>query len=198
MKKLIIGIVAENNAGKSTVAQVLAQMGGIHYSMRDVIKTEYLRLNSEHVEESRAALSFFSQTQKSTFGPQVFVAKAAKDFISQDHPYAAIESIRAVGEARWLLSLPQFDDFKTLIIGVRAPYQDRLHRFLSGGMGTISGDLTEENFQHHESISKGGTNEWSENVSITMKLAHVVFENPNEKLPKLKNQIENYIKTKFW
>lgn len=200
MKKLIIGIVAENNAGKSSMANALESIGAKHYSMRQVIQERYAELNNGIFCKTRAALNEFSQQWKKRHGAQVFIEEAIQHFCASGctAPYAVVESLRAPGEAQWLLQLPKkIPSIDTLIVGITAPYEDRLSRFLQGGMGEIGGELSENHFIHHESLAQGGSTEWEENVAETLKLAHKVFNNPNGPIDIFKKNIIEYTKNVY-
>lgn len=200
MKKLIIGIVAENNAGKSSTASILEGIGAKHYSMRQVIQESYAEVNNGAFCTTRAALNEFSQQWKKKNGAHIFIEEAVRHFCASEctAPYAVIESLRAPGEARWLLQLPQkIQSIDVVIVGITAPYEDRLSRFLQGGMGEIGGELTENHFMHHESLAKGGSTEWEENVAETLKLAHKVFSNPNGLIDIFKKNIIEYIQSVY-
>lgn len=196
INKLIVGIVAQNNAGKTNVAKVSAHnLGALYYSAREKIRQRYKRLNGKDIQSVDTEFQSFCQTQKQEFGGHVFLEECVNDFLEvKGINVCVIESFRATGEANWLLNeMPQkYPNITGALIAVTAPYEERLGRFLAGRSDELS-ERTKEGFDFREQLVNKGTEHWSENVEEVIRLASRVFNNPNGMLTKTIQNVTEYV-----
>lgn len=187
-KKIAPFFVAENHAGKTSLAEALEPHFPTiaHYSIRGVIQKAYSdEYGADNSAKRRDHIQTFSEMKKAEYGPAIFIQEAVKLFNNSSFDLCIIESLRAPGEADWIIS-PEFEiefpDITPLIIGITAPIEDRLQRFLSARPDNLAAELTEEEFYRHEALSNHGHYPYEENIKATMLRADLIVSNANGKL----------------
>ncbi len=189
-KKIALFFVAENHAGKTSIAKGLeASFPTIaHYSIRAVIQKAYTdQYGVDSSALQRDHIQTFSEMMKAEYGPAIFIEEAVQLFNDSSLDLCIIESLRAPGEAAWITSTEfelRFPDILPLIIGITAPVEDRLKRFLSKREDNIAFELTEEEFYRHETLSNHGAQDtpWEENIKETFTYVDLTVNNANRQL----------------
>ncbi len=97
---MLIGITGTDGSGKgSVVSYLIAKLGFVHYSSRDLIMLE---VDKRGLSPTRANIRIVANTMRSEGGADVIVKNALK-FIAENHVQnAVIESIRTIKEAETL------------------------------------------------------------------------------------------------
>jgi dephospho-CoA kinase len=196
MKRIIVGLVAQNNAGKSEIAKGLAERGIKHYSVRDGIRKRHREIHGTEIENVGHAFRSFCQGQKKEHGYHVFIDSVIDDFMTNDNKkICVIESLRAPGEAQWFINevSKKHPKATVLLIGITAPYEQRLGRFMKGRPDEL-GERTQESFDERERIVNNGSEPWEESVENTLRHAHEVFENPDGELQQTVDAVHEYLK----
>jgi len=196
IEKLIVGIVAQNNAGKTEVATAVAKkLTAVHYSVRDKIRARYRRHNGQDIPSHDQTFQNFCQAQKNVFGPEVFIKEIVDDFMKvKGVRIGIIESIRAVGESKWLLEKLhlEYPSAMSIVLGITAPFEDRLGRFLKGRPDELS-VRTKEGFVYREWLVNKGFEDSSENVEKVLEQATELFPNPDGQLQDTITQVASCI-----
>lgn len=197
-KKKAVFFVAENHAGKTSVANRLVDLyypRMVHLSIRGIIKTMHKTLYDSAVFEDRDVIQNFSEMQKAEYGPEIFIEEAVRQFNDSVHDFAIIESVRAPGEAVWIRETlnKTFPNITPLIIGLTAPFNDRYNRFLSERPDNLSRELTRIEFDRQEDLVNNGMELWEENIETTMLLTDSDVSNYDNKLPEALYSIQELI-----
>ncbi len=105
-KKIIIGLVGEMAAGKSTATEYLKQKySAATFRFSDMLRDVAKRL---HIEASRANLQNLSTVLRQNFGEDLMSKVLAADAAESTHDFIIIEGIRRPTDAVYLKELPGF------------------------------------------------------------------------------------------
>lgn len=198
-KKIALFLVANNHAGKTKIAErVINHFPELkHYSIRKIITTAFsTTYRTSTPLNKRNHIQNFSEMQKAEYGPEIFIKEAVQTFTTSTHDLCIIESLRAPGEAQWILGeefCTEFPDIIPLIIGITAPVEDRFSRFLSERPDTIATTLTREEFEKHELLSNHGDKPWEENITMTMEYTNLCINNADGNIDSAVREINDLL-----
>lgn len=196
-EKTLIFLVAENCAGKSSVARELQECFAAKlFSMREVIYTEmrYQGFTDEEIQ-TRGFFKEFCEGMKKNSHPAFFIKQAAYNFLDRKESVGIIESIRCPGEAAWVNEMKrQYEDLTICLIGITAPKVQRLKRFTQRDLQeSLAKENTMKEFVRQEILVNSGIRPWEENVQKTMEYAHLTVENPDGGLDECVKKIKEYL-----
>jgi hypothetical protein len=199
IKKTLVGLAAQNYAGKSGLADRLAFHHMMHYSVREKsILPRYHMLHGHEIEKIGNALTTFCEAQKKEHGCQIFIEEWIDRFVTlEESNICVLESLRAPGEARWFMEeMPKkYPGLKVLLIGITAPYEQRLARALRGRRDEL-GKQTKESFEAREKLVNRGIEPWEENVEAVLSLPYVqTFQNADGEFEETALQMRRYIES---
>ncbi len=156
---MIIGITGTNGAGKGVLVEYLATKKGFtHFSARTFIRDEVERRG---LPLSRDTLRDVANELRKQHGPAYIVESLFKDASKERN--AVIESIRAVGEALFLLGEGAH------IIAIDADRKERYDRITARDSETDR--VTFERFCEQEDREMSSTDTWDMNIHGVMELA---------------------------
>ncbi|HEY0979999.1 MAG TPA: hypothetical protein VGE18_01165 [Candidatus Paceibacterota bacterium] len=186
-KKIVLFLVAENNSGKTFLADHLIKViaNASHYSVRKKIQDMFEGDTKQKITNDRTHLQRYSESMKAEYGPRIFIHHTVAAFNRSAFDVAVIESVRAPGEAEWIQSREfekEFPNIIPLLIGVTAPLRQRLRRFLSPRPDNIASSLTPEEFRRHEEIANHGKELHEENIGVTMLYTNFIVTNVDGKV----------------
>ena len=139
---MIIGITGTDGAGKGLVVEYLvSQHGFTHYSSRDFIRAEILRLG---LVETRNQLRLTANALRAEFGNEVVVRKAYERAAAEGKDRVVIESIRALAEVEYLKLR------EGILLAVDASPEMRFTRIQ--GRQSATDQVTYEQFLAHEAL----------------------------------------------
>lgn len=196
IKKIIVGVAAQNCAGKSESIQgAAAFLQAGYYSARTFINKRHKKKYGTQLTKD-IDFQVFCESEKKLLGPETFLLDILHECMSENTPSICfIESLRAPGEPLWMRRgfSQRYSDSIAIPIGITAPYEDRLRRFLEGREGEIS-VRTKEGFDTRESNVNRGTLLWEENVEATLEQTVKRFENPDGALQQTITEIAEYVR----
>jgi dephospho-CoA kinase len=176
---MIIGITGTNGAGKGTVVDFLVQQKNFrHFSVRNFLIEEILRRG---LPVDRTHMRMVGNEMRQAHGPSYVVEQLLGHAKAVEKDHCVIESIRAVGEAEFLLKEGAH------IWAVDADRKIRFERILTRMSETDH--VTFEQFCEYEDREMQGTESWDMNVFGVMKLADRIFLN-NGTVDELFAQVE--------
>jgi hypothetical protein len=197
MNMTFVGLAAQNYAGKTGFATRLAGHGMTHYSVREAIRQEHHALCGYDIKNTSSAFTAFGEAQRKERGCHIFIEKPIKRFMVQKKSgICIIESFRARGEAIWFMEkVPQeYPGVKTVLIGITAPYDQRLGRSLVGRPDQLDAP-TKESFDHREMLVNRGVELWEESVEGVLSLPGIKkFENLDGKFEETFTEMHHWIK----
>src|SRR3989338_2015109 len=106
MNKMILGLVGEMAAGKSTVTQYLKEKyGAVTFRFSDMLRDVSKRL---YLEETRGNMQLLSTVLRQNFGEDLMSKVLAKDVEKSPHPIIITEGVRRPTDITYLKELPGF------------------------------------------------------------------------------------------
>ncbi len=144
---MLIGITGTDGSGKgSVVSYLIAKLGFVHYSSRDLIMLE---VNKRGLSPTRANIRIVANIMRGEGGADVIVKNALK-LIAENHVQnAVIESIRAIKEAETLKQAGG------ILLALDAPPEVRYKRIASRGSSTDK--VSYEDFLKQEELEMNDT-----------------------------------------
>lgn len=104
--KLIIGLVGEMAAGKTTVTDYLKEnYGAVTFRFSDMLRDVLKRL---HLEETRGNLQLLSTVLRQNFGEDLMSKVIAADVRESPHDFIITEGVRRPTDLTYLKELPGF------------------------------------------------------------------------------------------
>ena len=163
---MIIGITGTLGAGKGTVVEYLVKERGFrHFSARDVWNEEIARRSWP---SNRDNMVIVANELRAQHGSDYF-ARTALARAKEQEVDAVIESIRSIGEAKYL------KENGALLWAVDADKRVRYERAVLRGSETDK--LSYEKFVEDETKEFANTDPTKQDISGVMKMSDVVFQN---------------------
>ncbi len=179
-QKIILGLVGEMAAGKSTVTDYIKhKYGAVSFRFSDMLRDVLKRM---HIEESRANLQTISQILRQNFGEDIMSKVLAKDAATSDQAFIITEGIRRPTDVIYLKELPGFH-----IIALTADEKTRFERLTKRSENPDDQSKTWEQFQ------KDGQAEAEQKIKEIAAEADVTIDN-NGTLEELYKQVDEAIK----
>ncbi len=174
---MIVGVTGTNGAGKGTIVEYLQTKGFAHYSGRMFITEEIERRG---LPVDRTSMNLVANDLRKQNGP-FYIAGQLFKRAEEKGGDAAIESIRNIGEAKFL------KEHGAKLFAIDADKRLRYERAVLRGSTTDK--VLFEEFCLQEDREMAQTAEHDMNVFGVMKMADVVFQN-NGTLTELHTQID--------
>lgn len=149
-QKIILGLVGEMAAGKSTVTQYLKEKhDAVTFRFSDTLRD---LLNRLHLEHSRANMQVLSTLLRQAFGDDILSKNIALDVTASSAPFIITEGIRRPSDIAYLKALPGFR-----LVAITADARTRYERMTKRSENPDDQSKTWETFQaesNQESESK--------------------------------------------
>ena len=179
---MIIGITGTNGAGKGTVVDYLVRQKGFkHYSVRDFLNAEISRRGLEH---TRGTMLVVANALRAEHGPGYICERLFADASAREGD-AVIESVRAIGEAKYLVA------HGALLWAVDASMPVRYERILRRMSETDR--ISYEKFVSDEEAEIDNKEEHKPNLRALIAMAGAVFTNDGSQ-EDLYRQVEEELK----
>ncbi len=162
---MIIGITGTNGAGKGTVVEYLKKKGFTHFSARDVFTKEIVARGLPINRDSMILVANDLRAQK---GPGFF-AESAITYAHQHSIDVVAESIRSIGEAKYLKS------HGAQLWAVDADMRVRYDRVVLRASDTDK--VSFEKFVADEQRELANTDPTKQNLTKVIQMADVVLVN---------------------
>lgn len=173
-KFCVIGITGKNGAGKGTAVDCLiAYYGAEQFSVSGLIEEEGRRMGIPI--KDRNAFRLLANSLRKECGPEYFVRILADRAVFQKKGFFIIESLRCQGEVEYLSN--RFKE-QFVLIGVDASMDTRYSRAFR--RGTIKDRTSFEEFERLERLESEGSDKWTQNLSMCMKMVAPSFFILNE------------------
>lgn len=181
---MIIGITGTDGAGKGTVVDYLVSHHGYtHYSSRDFILEEIMRLN---LPTDRSQLRLTANDLREKFGNDVIVRKAYEKASCEGKENVVIESIRALAEVEYLKAQGG------VLLAVDADPAVRYERVQ--GRRSETDKVTYEQFLEHEALENNDPNPHGMQKAKVMAAADYTIKNSADKKA-LAREVEKFIQS---
>jgi len=169
MGKVFIGLVGPIASGKQVLADYLKDLGFEYFSLSDQIRIE---TRQRGLSITRENLQNVGNSLRAKFGNEVLARRAMMMF-DHDMKMVVIDSIRNYAEVEYLRKhLP------IKIIGVDAPAEIRLERFLARAKERHEDGLTADEFWKANARDRGENIASGQQVDICLLATDIVIENP--------------------
>jgi len=180
---MIIGVTGTNGAGKGTLPEYLVERHGFtHYSARAFITEEIERRG---LPVDRTSMNMVANDLRKMYGPE-HVVKSLFERAKENGGDAIIESVRALGEARYLKEQGAF------VVAIDADRKIRYDRITKRASATDK--VTFEEFCMQEDREMAQEAEYDMNVGGVMKMADYTLTNDGS-LEELHAAIEEMVST---
>lgn len=137
---IIIGLVGEMAAGKTTITEHLkAQYGATTFRFSTMLRDVASRM---HLEQNRSNLQTLSTTIRQAFGDDIMSKVIAKDVAEAAGEVIVVEGIRRPSDATYLKELPNFH-----IISINVDERTRYERITERSENPDDQTKTWEEFQ---------------------------------------------------
>lgn len=169
MQKIIIGLTGQFKSGKTEFSKFLQKQGFAYFSLADVVREEAKRRGVDPTQ--REKLQDIGNLLRQEFGNDI-LARRIKELIAKtDSSLIVIDSIRNPEEVRFLRQ-----EFGAFIIGITAPKEDRLKRYLADS--PEKGQIKVEEFERVDRRDLGlDEKEHGQHVGTCLEMADVIIEN---------------------
>ncbi len=178
-QKIILGLVGEMAAGKSTVTDYIKEKyGAVSFRFSDMLRDILTRI---HVENNRNNLQTISLALRQNFGEDIMSKVLAEDARTSDHAFIITEGVRRPTDVTYLKQLPGFH-----IIALTADERTRFERLTQRSENADDRTKTWEEFQ------KDGQAEAEQKIKEIAADADVTIDN-NGTLEELYKQVDEAI-----
>ncbi len=164
MSKIIIGIVGEISAGKSTATEYIKNK----YSATTFKFSDSLRdvANRMHIEQSRSNLQLLSTILRQNFGEDLLSKILAEDVRGAEAKIIITEGIRRTSDITYLQEVPNFK-----IIAIKTDERIRFERLTQRSENIDDQNKTWEQFQ------QDGAQEAEQQIKAVMEKADFTLDN---------------------
>lgn len=162
---MIIGVTGTLGAGKGTVVEYLKTKGFKHFSVRDFLVEEINRRGMPVVRDSMVVVA---NDLRATHGPG-YIAEQLVERALRERGHAVIESIRSLGEARYI------KEHGGLLWAVDADIRTRYARVAKRQSETDK--ISFEKFVADEQTEFANQDPTKQNISGVIAMADTVFGN---------------------
>lgn len=139
--KIILGLVGEMGAGKSTITEYIkTKHGAVSFRFSDMLSDIARRL---YLEQSRPNLQMISSMIRQNLGEDIMSKVIMKDAAEANAPIVITEGVRRPTDITYLKELPNF-----YLIGITADERKRYERVLARSEKADDQTKTWEEFQH--------------------------------------------------
>jgi len=168
MNKLIIGIVGEMAAGKSTVTDyIIKKHDAVSFRFSDMLRDILSRL---HLDLVRPNMQQLSTLLRQNFSEDIMAQVLTKDVEAANHPLIVTEGIRRPADIVYLSKLPGF-----VLLSIEADERLRYERLSARRENMDDSTMTWEQFQ------EAGTQESEQKIKKVAKSAqHRIDNNGSE------------------
>ncbi len=164
MAKLIIGIVGENAAGKTTATEYLKnKFNAVTFRFSDML---YDILKRMYIEPNRGNLQMISTILRQNFGDDIMSKVIAKDAKNSTSEIIITEGVRRPSDVPYLKELSNF-----ILIYIKADEQTRFSRLANRGEKPDDAIKTWEDFQ------KEGLQESEQQILAIAQTANSTIDN---------------------
>lgn len=178
--KIILGLVGEMAAGKTTVTEYLRQKyGAVSFRFSDMLRDVATRL---HIEHNRANLQTLSTVLRQNFGEDLLSKVLALDAKNSSEPFIITEGIRRPSDVIFLKKLDNFH-----IVALSVPERVRYERLILRSENPDDQTKTWEQFQ------ADGRQESEQKIKEIADEADFKIEN-NDTIAELHSQIDVIVK----
>ncbi|MFH1287019.1 MAG: AAA family ATPase [Candidatus Magasanikbacteria bacterium] len=180
MKKLVLGIVGEIAAGKTTVTDYFKEK----YNAETFRFSDMLRdvLDRMHIEKSRENLQALSTFLRQTYSEEIMSKVIAEDVKKAEHELIITEGVRRPTDVTYLRELPNFH-----LIAINTDAETRYQRITKRSENPDDKNKTWEQFQ------EDGAQEAEQKIKEIAAEADVTLDN-NGSLKNLYSQIDIFVK----
>lgn len=169
MDRYIFGLVGPIVSGKQVLADFLKERGFSYVSLSDEVRKEAKKLGLSIVREN---LQNVGNALRQELGNDI-LAKRALATINSETGLLVVDSIRNYAEMEYLRKhLP------IKIIGVDAPTELRLERYLARAKERHEDGITEEDFWKADKRDRGENTDFGQQVDICLLRSDLVINNP--------------------
>ncbi len=181
---MIIGVTGTDGAGKGTLVDYLVSKKGFaHYSLREEIVKE---IRQQGLPETRSQMRLTGNEMRKREGNGVLVVRALADIKEAGIKDAAIESIRALAEAKAL------KEAGGILLAIDADPKVRYERVQA--RRSSSDQVSFEEFLTQEALERNDPDPHGMQKTAVMKGATHTFFN-NGSIDELNTAIEDFFKT---
>lgn len=185
MDRFLIGLVGPIASGKQVLADYLKELGFTYLSLSDQVRIE---TRQRGLEITRENLQNVGNALRSKFGNDV-LAKRALMMIEQESNKIVIDSIRNYAEVEYLRKHAPIK-----VIGVDAPAEVRLNRYLARAIERHEDGLTEEDFWKADKRDRGENTASGQQVDICLLGSDLVIDNQF----KNKDEFRDYLRREIF
>ena len=179
-KKLYIGLVGTNGAGKSFVCKYLETKNFQVFSLSDIVREEATKRN---LELNRDNLVWTGNLLKSLLGDNVLAKEVYQKAIINEVSFAVFDSIRHTKEVDFLKKKNVF------IIGIDAPMEIRYDRIKIRQKETDK--VSFETFKEHDERENSGASP-GQSIRASLNLCNIIIENSGS-LTNLQKNIDDIL-----
>lgn len=177
--KIVIGLVGEMAAGKSTATEYLkTKYNAVTFRFSDMLRDI---LNRIHVEPERANLQSLSTFVRQTYGEDIMSKVIAQDVSMSNDAVIITEGIRRPSDITYLRELPGF-----FIIAINTDERTRYERIVKRHENPDDAQKTWEQFQTE------GTQESEQKIKEIAEIADFKINNDGS-VEDLKKQLDEII-----
>lgn len=162
---MILGITGTIGAGKGTVVDYLTQKGFAHYSVRDFLLQE---IENRGLPPDRDSMRTVANQIRAQHEPEYIIKMMYEQAVAEGGD-ALLESVRAIGEAEFLMA------HGVLLLAVDADRRVRYERIRARGLSTDNVDF--DTWVEQERKELTSTDPSGQNVIGVMLKADYLIEN---------------------
>lgn len=177
--KIILGLVGEMGAGKSTLTEYIkTKHGAVSFRFSDMLSDIARRL---YLEQSRPNLQMISSMIRQNIGEDIMSKVIMRDAAEADAPIVITEGVRRPTDITYLKELPNF-----YLIGITADERTRYERVL------IRTEKTDDQTKTWEEFQRDGQAEAEQKIKEIKAVADFQIDNNGTK-EDLYKQIEEIL-----